>query len=425
MNLKPRRTVLLGGLALTLTLTLAAPEARAFLGGHGRLGQTVYVSPIETSVLVPTSYVSSTSFVSASSYVLPTSSISLTPTVYATSYRPAVYATSAVVRPSRVVLRPTSYLTSSSYLLPTSYVVPTIYSRIVPTTYSRIVPTTTTRFIESSFLTPSTYLTPTTTYLYDLPLVRTSSTICDDEIIIAPPSTSVPADSSATYNGDPPLTLDETQGDRAADSSANQNQNQGRVIESEPAQAQPTQQAPAQAQPPQQAPAQAQPQAQEEPPRAAPLPEPEDPPQLPSFNGEEATPPAVPENFPEPGDLGRRDEELRRMAMRPAAAEPLTPVDSPPVLIDGLVRSGNAADPAPVPDLRVSFVDRRGRFEDRTARTDDSGRFALDYLPDGDWMIEVQGDNDDQPQSYGNITVSGGRVTDSQGRDRSYLVLSR
>ena len=75
--------------------------------------------------------------------------------------------------------------------------------------------------------------------------------------------------------------------------------------------------------------------------------------------------------------------------------------------------------------MQVILVDRKNRFEDRTTRTDSTGRFAL-ALPEGDWTILLTMPSGRAlPVEEGLVTASAGKVSDRWGRELSNLVLSR
>ena len=73
--------------------------------------------------------------------------------------------------------------------------------------------------------------------------------------------------------------------------------------------------------------------------------------------------------------------------------------------------------------MRVVVSDRRDRYEDRVARSDALGRYAID-LPAGDWSVKVEMPSR-RVYEVSRITVSGGKITDDRGRDVPSLTIKR
>ena len=102
------------------------------------------------------------------------------------------------------------------------------------------------------------------------------------------------------------------------------------------------------------------------------------------------------------------------MVMRAAAAAP--------ALLRARVVS--AIDGKPEVGAEVLFVDAKGRHKDRKFTADDKGRFAVPYLPEGDWAVKVV-DTKGVAVDFAELTVSGGRAIDQDGRAWSTLTLNR
>jgi hypothetical protein len=135
---------------------------------------------------------------------------------------------------------------------------------------------------------------------------------------------------------------------------------------------------------------------------------------------EQASPPVV----PPPGDNGlgaNAGGVQRRDALKPKPGERLMQqAASVKPLLQGKVTAGVTA--APVPNAKVVLSNPSGRFEKKTFTTDTNGLFEIRYLPEGDWSVEVE-DAMGKAQPYGTLTVSAGRVTDSDGTPWSSLNL--
>jgi hypothetical protein len=131
--------------ALLAAWVVSTPEARAY-NGHGR-AETVYVSPVETDLAVPTSYVTSTSSALTTAYISPTIYTSAyVPTTYylsPTAYVIPSYRATRYLAPRRVVERPV-YTTTRYYYdaTPTTYYTPTVVDYPVATSYESPCETT-------------------------------------------------------------------------------------------------------------------------------------------------------------------------------------------------------------------------------------------------------------------------------------------
>ena len=101
------------------------------------------------------------------------------------------------------------------------------------------------------------------------------------------------------------------------------------------------------------------------------------------------------------------------LVMRAAAA---------PALLTARVVS--ALDGKPEVGADVLFVDAKGRHKDRKFTSDDKGKFAVPYLPEGDWAVKVV-DAKGLAVDFAELTVSGGRAIDQDGRAWSTLTLNR
>src|SRR5205807_2487729 len=110
----------------------------------------------------------------------------------------------------------------------------------------------------------------------------------------------------------------------------------------------------------------------------------------------------------------------KRQAARPAFRDlNLVPRAQAPSLLQGRVVNGTNGEP--IANVRVTFTNRR--FDPRAFTTDGLGRFEVKSLPEGDWLVEVE-DAKGKGQPFDTITVSGGRVTDQDGRELSTLTLN-
>lgn len=90
-------------------------------------------------------------------------------------------------------------------------------------------------------------------------------------------------------------------------------------------------------------------------------------------------------------------------------------------LLKGRVRSSATSEPED--GVRVTLSSRTHAFEDRTAYSNEAGRFALN-VPDGDWTVNVTMPSGRVYPVY-RITVSGGAIVDDKGRDIPALVITR
>lgn len=346
---------------LALTTGMLAPMAPAAQAAQWAtvVGETVY-TPTSSVLALPTAYV-------------PTS-YSYLPTSY--SYTPTVYTS-------------TSWLSPTYYVEPTAYVVRRPARYYVPRRYVR--PYVATSRVYSYDLTPTAYYVPATTTL-DLPLVRTSAEVCcEPEPVCATETAAPPVDNAAksasnndpepAYN-DPSKTVKSTprnggtNADRTGSTGANP---------SKPAAGTNTGGA------------------------AAADPSPPDRPAPDGGAGDAAKDLEIPDNPPgKPGDLDRRN------SLRPV-------LNTARSTLRGKLLS--AVDGKPEKGVKITAIDARGRFRDKVATTDDTGRFAI-VLPEGDWMVVVP-TADNKSTTEQAVTVSGGLITDAQDREVSNLIVNR
>jgi hypothetical protein len=71
----------------------------------------------------------------------------------------------------------------------------------------------------------------------------------------------------------------------------------------------------------------------------------------------------------------------------------------------------------------VIVSSRTGNYVDRVSTTDAVGHYAL-RLPDGDWTVKVTMPSG-RVYAVSQITISGGQITDSYGRDIPSLTITR
>jgi len=303
-----------------------------------------------------------------------------------TVFVPSVLPTTRVVTTSRAVLAPTTTVLrpTTTVLRPTSVLVPTSVVRVrrdnIFTRTGRFIretlsPTPTTRIVRSelvptsvvyeSSLAPTVYW-PTTTSFVSSPLPTTTTYILSDPIV-------------ETVIEDRPV----SSGSRPArrDSSAIR-------TESEP---------------PLRTPNNA-------------TPEPEIP-EFESFDGQ--SPPGL--LGPPPAsidDLPPANGETRE-SFRPRFADS----SSANRAIRGRVIDNGTREPEA--GLTVRFLSASSAFDPRETVTNADGSFTFDeFLPDGDWTVEVFGPGEDDPvQTYSRITINQGRLYDREGRSYGQLVL--
>jgi hypothetical protein len=97
------------------------------------------------------------------------------------------------------------------------------------------------------------------------------------------------------------------------------------------------------------------------------------------------------------------------------------PVSLTRSILEGKVISADSGQPEE--GVRVTIIDHRGRFDDRTATTDALGRYAVN-LPEGDWTVRVEMPSR-KTYPVSEITVGGGRITDTSGRAVASLTIKR
>ncbi len=438
----PRRA-----LALAFGLLATAATAR----GDITLYETVDVVP-RSVVALPRSYYVPTSYVSESSVVVPTS--------YASVYD----------------LTPTSYYVPTSYVVPTSYYVPTRYastSYYVPTSFYETSYVYRRRpfgrrYVETSYLAaPTVALTPTY-YVAPRSYVATSAVVgtslcCGETAPAVMPSAPVRAarplaepmperqaggsiESSAvgeTEDRLEPITPPNPSRQRPAGTNGNASGAAGNAGSSTsgvagtgtPAAASPTIPGPT---PRDTRPTPAGPGTTggtptttggpapvESTPKAATNPvtkpaEAASPPQRTEFEPPPVPAPVGPGNpldFPGPNT----DDATRRSSYKPVV--PTIGTRLAQNVLRGRVVSADTR--LPESGVEVILVERRNRFDDRTTRTDASGRFAL-VVPEGDWTIHLTMPSGRAlPVEQGLVTASAGKVSDRWGRELTNLVLSR
>jgi hypothetical protein len=341
--------------------------------------ETVYVSPTSSILTLPTSYAVESAYYTPTSYVVPT-----VPTSYAV---PTVYSSYSYV--------PTYY--ASTYTLsPTSYVLPTVYA-------SRVYAS---RTLLGRILFPRrwAYYYPTVyTTSLSYPVVSTSYPVVASSVCCTP----APA---PTYAAAPPTAP-------ASAAPANGSSQRGNVIQSEAAEpglrGNETPPSAASAVPGSAAtPA----------PPPTPAPEPGNEPAPTAPGG--AQPGGV---TPQPGSQGAlsgfEGAERIRSAQRPKATDlEVMQTTAARAVLEGKVVS--AQDKEPQGGVRVFIIDRRQRYTDRVATSDEKGRFKLVNLPEGDWTVEVEMPSR-RRYPVSEITFASGKITDSYGRDVPGLIIMR
>jgi len=359
MRYLPARALLVA-VALLLTVPISV---QAYHGG----AETVYVTPTESVLTVPTSYVVPTSYLWPTSYV--------SPTVYTTSY-----------------------LTSTYYLSPTAYVVPT-YSATgyyVPRRLGRsLVPTT------------RTYYPALTATAWEYPVVATSAIYpasdCSTAGIVSTPLPSSPT-LKTTRNGgaserrpsgvvdsvpanEPGLNTDRTSPPNSESAGGSESTTRSGGATSLP----------------------------------IPGPAPEAP--------GDARAPVPPGNEPQAGGGGQsggaaglQGETTRRDVQKPKATDAqIKPVSATRGILEGKVIS---ADSGQLEEgVRLIVTHNLKSFEDRIAMTDALGRYAIN-LPEGDWTVRVEMPSK-KTFPVSKITVSGGRISDDKGHDVPSLTIKR
>jgi len=124
---------------------------------------------------------------------------------------------------------------------------------------------------------------------------------------------------------------------------------------------------------------------------------------------------------PPPDDPKPERFEARKF-LPPGDSRVMRAAATAPALLNARVLS--ALDGKPEPKAEVLFVDAKGRHKDRKFTADDNGRFSVPYLPEGDWAVKVV-DAKGVAVDFADLTVSGGRVLDQDGRAWSTLTLNR
>ena len=411
--------------------------------------ETVYMAPASMALALPTAYVV------PSSYVVPTSSV--VPTVYATAYytetaawTPTSYVETAYVPTTyyyrEQVARRGLFGRRREYIVPTTIYYPT--TTVIPTTARYYAPTT----LEYPLVSEVRYQS-----------VASSCGTCDNSVVVAsapapraerraaipadepsalqneesprrssvesddfdsnsttsskvqPPPNQEPADLSPIKKADPTESRQKAEPQRAQPdqispppSPAAQPSNAGEMRSS----AQPKQNAPKNAQGKEAAGSQ----KQEElpPPEPATEPKTQD---LPNPNTLGLPPIAPSEAGDLPGD-NKTSAPKSRQSLKPVLEMPRP---NGLTVLRGRVRSSANAEPEE--DVQITVSHRNNAFEDRTARTNDLGKFAM-RIPDGDWTVKVTMPSGRVYPVY-RITVSGGVIVDDQGRDIPGLVIDR
>lgn len=420
---------------------------------------------VETADVIPTSVVSL-----PRTYYVPTtftSSSVVMPTSYATAYDlspTSYYAPASTILPTRYYVPARYYATS--YIAPTAYVAPTSYVETGYTTYRRGL-FGRRRYVETSYLyepswavTPTYYVAPRS-YVASAAVVASSaccetaspavvqaapiresrpvaepmperqaggtiesSAVGEPEDRIEPivPSVAQPRKQTVVPNG---TTGGQGAGAGATSSGTGATSNPGgATVPSTPAPAAavPTTRdtRPAPAAQPTPAAADAAKAATNPQTKTAdgPTPPARTEPEPPNFAPAPVPAPAGPSN---PLDFPNMDDATRRSSYKPVAPSFSTRLAQN--VLRGRVVSADSR--LPESGVEVILVDRMGRFENRRARTDASGRFAL-VVPEGDWTILLTMPSGRAlPVEEGVVTASAGKVSDRWGRELTNLILSR
>jgi hypothetical protein len=77
----------------------------------------------------------------------------------------------------------------------------------------------------------------------------------------------------------------------------------------------------------------------------------------------------------------------------------------------------------PLEGVRVTLANRLGIFADKMVLSDAFGRYAV-RVPDGEWTVKVTMPSG-RTYAVSQLTVSGGKITDDQGRDVPSLIITR
>lgn len=379
----------IGTLAL-LAGIVAPPGLVGSAFGYGLLHdnavtETVYVAPV--SSVVATSYVVPTSYYVPTRYYLPTSYY--VPTTYVSTYLPTTYTVS-----------------------PTAYVVPTTYYTSTRYVTRRPVYTTTAYYSPTVYYSPTTYYVPSSYYVptvYDYPVE--TSLVCDD----ATPTVRSKPSSNGTSNGS---------GSKATQSTRNAERPPQSITSSPIGDGSRSRERAASAEvPPNEV------EVPENPSRidsgTPPAPAPAAPPNEPAAGGNVVPPPApVREPAKAKADAAIGEGDLPLPPDAPQQREARKPVVSPAALaniLSGVVEAKRTS--AFVPGVRITLTNRLRTFPDRVAESDALGRFAI-RLFDGDWSVKVEA-KDGRDVEVKRITVSGGQITDEQGREVPSLIIRR
>jgi hypothetical protein len=366
------KTRLMRALGISLGLVLTASLAAK--AGGGSVLETVYVPTTTEVVTLPSSFVSTsyTYYPTSYSYAYLPTSYTYYPTSYS-YYAPTTYST----------LTPTYYTLADTYYSTTWYRPPGyLFPRRFTTAYS-YMPT-------AYYLSPSVYTVAPTNVAY------ATSGLSSTEICVDTPG----AGTVRANNGGSIPTNQSNRGGSGANSSG--------VLRSSPTDG-----------------------SLEEPPLQNTKPPGErktgaanvEIPTLPARDKEKGD--VSPPPPPAPGGSNPADDAaaiLRRDSMKPRPGEALMRPAQQKALMQGRVTSGATA--SPMAGAKVILTNPSGAFERKTYVADAKGEFEIRYLPSGDWKVEVE-DAEGKAQSYGTLTVSGGRVTDSDGREWTSLNLNR
>ncbi|HEV3162391.1 MAG TPA: carboxypeptidase-like regulatory domain-containing protein [Isosphaeraceae bacterium] len=376
------RSLLSRSLLVAVTVLPAlASDAHAYQGRNWY--ETVYVSPTESILTVPTSYAVPSAYVlpTSYSYVLPTSYSYVWPTSYVA---PTVYSSTSYV--------PTYYLSSSAYVVPSSYVA-TSYTIPARRLFRRPL-----------IATSRSYTYYPTTWNY--PLVTTSAVYPTSDCEAAPPP-AIPRAAAPGTNGKSAPNEGNTERQSGLDSVPRNepvlsneagNLPTGETVSPPPVSTEP---------PP--------PSGANPPPPAAPAP------------AEDAAPTGGGAATPNPATPGGSTNLLpndtpRRLAQRPkltaAGADGLIPTRG---ILEGKVVSAESGQIEE--GVRIVVTDRMKRFTDRVATSDAFGHYAI-TLPEGDWEVRVTMPS---RKTFGvsRITVSGGQITDENERTVASLLIKR
>ncbi len=142
----------------------------------------------------------------------------------------------------------------------------------------------------------------------------------------------------------------------------------------------------------------------EEPPASLPAPSLEDPKKL-----DDDLPPAAPSS---------KDKTKRSQSLRPVYRSATRGFRN---VLNGQVFSQSTSRSEP--GVLIVASSRTGMFVDRTATSNEDGRFTL-RLPDGDWTLKVTAASG-RVYSVSNLTASGGEIYDEHDEDATNLAITR